>query len=70
MKGGDFLFLFINGVFGIKKLLVALVSTIALFEDRGDRIGCCKISLVFIIDCVLTNLPSPHCHSIPKVIPY
>ena len=40
-------FLFIDCLFGITKCLVAPVSTIVLCEDGGDRIGCCKISLVF-----------------------
>ena len=44
-----FFFLFINGVFGIKKCLVAPVSTIVLCEDGEDPIGCCKISLVVIL---------------------
>ena len=44
-EGVEFLsFIIINGVFGITKCLVALVSTIALCEYGGYRTGCCKIS--------------------------
>ena len=68
-RGRIFLFLFINGVFGITKFLVAPVSTIASCEYGGDWTGCCKISLVFILGCVLTNISAPPCHSIPRVLP-
>ena len=44
-EGVEFLsFIIINGVFGITKCLVALVSTIALCEYGGYWTGCCKIS--------------------------
>ena len=61
-------FLFINGIFGITKCLVAPVSTIALYQDGGDWIGCCKISLVFILYSVLNNIYAPTCHYITKVL--
>ena len=67
-RGKIAFFLFINGVFGIAKRLVAPVLTIALCEDGGYRIGCCKISLIFISGCFLTKISAPSCHSITNVI--
>ena len=68
-EGVDFFFLFINGVFRITNILVALVLTIAFFQDNGDQIVCFKISLVFVLGCVLTNISAPPFNYIPKVIP-
>ena len=66
-EGGGYFF--INGMFGVTKILVAPVSTISLCEYGGDTIGCCIISLVFILDCVLTNVSATLFHSILKVMP-
>ena len=52
------------------KYFVVILSTIAFCEDGEDQIGCSKISLVFILDCVLNNIYASSCHSIPNVLPY
>ena len=62
-------FLFINYVFFITKYLIVSVSTIVCCEDGGDWIGCCEISLLFILNCVLTNISAPPCYYIPNILP-
>ena len=70
MQEGDcFIFVYEWCVWCLK-CLVALVPNIVLCEDCEDRIGCCEIILVFILDFVLTNIYALYCHSIPEVLPY
>ena len=69
-RGKIVFFKFFYCVFGITKYLVSPVPTIALCEDGGAQIGCCKISLVFILGFVLTNISATPCNYIPKVLTF
>ena len=70
MKGDNLFLFFINSLVCITKCLVVPVSNIAFCEDGGDRIGCCKISLLFVLDFVLNNISAPPCHYDTKLLPY
>ena len=55
--------------FFIKMCLVAPVLIFVLCEDGINWIGCCELSLLFILDCVLTNIYATLFHSIPNMLP-